>query len=211
MADIELNVEVREKSGSGAARAVRREGKVPGVLYGGPRGPVPIAVNANAFGKALYTGKLLGHLVTLRYGEETQGVIAKDVQFHPVSDKPMHFDLFRVDETQLIRIAVPVHFRNQEASPGLKRGGTLNVARHEIELMVRADHIPEELIADLTGREIGDTIRISDIALPEGAQPAITDRDFTVATIASSSSQMAADAAADEAAATAQSGASATT
>ena len=210
MADIELNVEVRDRAGSGVARAVRREGKVPGVLYGGPRGPVPIAVNANAFGKALYTGKLLGHLVTLRYGEETQSVIAKDVQFHPVSDKPMHFDLFRVDEHQLIRIAVPVHFRNQEASPGLKRGGTLNVARHEIELMVRADHIPEELIADLTGREIGDTIRISDIPLPEGAEPAIADRDFTVATIASSSSQMAADAAADEAAATAQSGAAAT-
>ena len=211
MADIELNVEVRDRAGSGAARAVRREGKVPGVLYGGPRGPVPIAVNANAFGKALYTGKLLGHLVSLRYGEETQKVIAKDVQFHPVSDKPMHFDLFRVDEHQLIRIAIPVHFRNQEASPGLKRGGTLNVARHEIELMVRADHIPEELIADLTGREIGDTIRISDITLPEGAEPAIADRDFTVATIASSSSQMAADAAADEAAATAQSGAAATT
>ncbi len=211
MADIELNVEVRDRAGSGAARAVRREGKVPGVLYGGPRGPVPIAVNANAFGKALYTGKLLGHLVTLRYGEETQSVIAKDVQFHPVSDKPMHFDLFRVDEHQLIRIAVPVHFRNQEASPGLKRGGMLNVARHEVELMVRADHIPEELIADLTGREIGDTIRISDIPLPEGAEPAIADRDFTVATIASSSSQMAADAAADEAAATAQSGAAATT
>ncbi len=210
MADIELNVEVREKAGSGSARAVRREGKLPGVLYGGPLGPVPIAMNANAFGKALYTGKLLGHLVTLRYGEETQAVIAKDVQFHPVSDKPLHFDLYRVDGQQLIRIAVPVHFRNQEASPGLKRGGTLNVARHEVELMVRADHIPEELIVDLSGLEIGDTIRISDIKLPEGAEPAIADRDFTVATVASSSSQMAADAAADEAAAEAQSGASAT-
>ncbi len=210
MADIELTVEVREKAGSGPARAVRREGKVPGVLYGGPRGPVPIAVNANAFGKALYTGKLLGHLVTLRYGEETQSVIARDVQFHPVSDKPMHFDLYRVDEQQLIKIAVPVHFRNQDASPGLKRGGSLNVARHEVELWVRADNIPEELIADLTGREIGDTVRISDIPLPEGAEPVIADRDFTVATIATSSSQMAADAAADEAAATAQSGAAAT-
>ena len=209
MADIELIVEVREKAGSGASRAVRREGKVPGVLYGGPRGPVPIAVNANAFAKSLYTGKLLGHLVTLRYGQETQSVIAKDVQFHPVSDKPMHFDLYRVDEHQLIKIAIPVHFRNQEASPGLKRGGSLNVARHEVELWVRADTIPEELIVDLTGREIGDTVRISDIPLPEGAEPVIADRDFTVATIATSSSQMAADAAADEAAATAQSGAAA--
>ena len=210
MADIELNVEVRQKAGSGAARAVRREGKVPGVLYGGPRGPVPIAVNANAFAKSLYTGKLLGHLVTLRYGEETQKVIARDVQFDPVSDRPLHFDLYRVDEHQLIKIAVPVQFRNQEASPGLKRGGTLNVARHEIELWVRADHIPEVLVADLTGRDIGDTVRASDVALPEGAEHVITDRDFTVATIATSSSQMAADAAADEAAATAQAGASAT-
>ena len=210
MADIELNVEVRQKAGSGAARAVRREGKVPGVLYGGPRGPVPIAVNANAFAKSLYTGKLLGHLVTLRYGEETQKVIARDVQFDPVSDRPLHFDLYRVDEHQLIKIAVPVQFRNQEASPGLKRGGTLNVARHEIELWVRADHIPEVLVADLTGRDIGDTVRASDVVLPEGAEQVITDRDFTVATIATSSSQMAADAAADEAAATAQAGASAT-
>ena len=206
MADIELNVEVREKAGSGAARAVRRQGKVPGVLYGGPRGPVPIAINANAFAKSLYTGKLIGHLVTLRYGEETQKVIAKDVQFDPVSDRPLHFDLYRVDEHQLIKIAVPVRFRNQEASPGLKRGGALNISRHEVELWVPADHIPEELFADLTGLEIGDTVRISDIALPQGAELVISARDFTVATVATSSSQMAADAAADEAAATAQAG-----
>jgi large subunit ribosomal protein L25 len=200
MADIELNVEVRKTVGSGGSRAARREGKVPGVLYGGPRGPVPIAVNSNAFNKALYTGKLLGHLVTLRHGAETQKVIAKDVQFHPVTDQPLHFDLYRVDEDQLIKIAVPVHFRNQDASPGLKRGGALNVARHEIELWVRADHIPEELVADLTGREIGDTVRISDIQLPEGAEPVITDRDFTVATVAGTSAQMSEDAAAAEAA-----------
>ena len=206
MADIELTVEVREKAGSGAARAVRREGKVPGVLYGGPRGPVPIAVNANAFGKALYTGKLLGHLVKLRHGEETQSVIAKDVQFDPVNDRPVHFDLYRVDEHQLIKIAIPVHFKNQDASPGLKRGGTLNVSRHEVELWVSADHIPEELAIDLTGLEIGDAIRMSDLVLPQGAEPVITGRDFTLATIASSSSQMAADAAADEAAAEAQAG-----
>jgi large subunit ribosomal protein L25 len=201
MADIELNVEVRKTVGSGGSRAARREGKVPGVLYGGPRGPVPIAVNGNAFNKALYTGKLLGHLVTLRHGAETQKVIAKDVQFHPVTDQPLHFDLYRVDEDQLIKIAVPVHFRNQDASPGLKRGGALNVARHEVELWVRADHIPEELVADLTGLDIGDTVRISDIKLPEGAEPVITDRDFTVATVAGTSAQMSEDAAAAEAAA----------
>lgn len=195
MADIVLNVEVRERVGTGAARAARMQGKVPGVLYGGPRGPVPLAVDANAFGKALYTGKLLGHLVTLRYGEESQQVIAKDVQFHPVSDRPIHFDLFRVDEHQLIRIAVPVHFRNQEASPGLKRGGALNIARHEVELWAPADHIPEELIVDLAGLDIGDAVRISDLKLPEGVEPAISGRDFVIATVGGSSAQASEEAA----------------
>ncbi len=199
MAEIVLNVEVRERTGTGGAREARREAKVPGVLYGGPRGPVPIAVNANAFRKALYTGKLLGHLVTLEYGDERQPVIAKDVQFHPVSDLPIHFDLYRVDEHQLIKIAVPVRFVNQDASPGMKAGGSLEVVRHEVELLVPADQIPEELVVDLAGREIGDTIRIADIVLPRGAQPAIAGRDFMIATLKVSSAAM--SAAADEAAA----------
>src|SRR5579875_128750 len=182
MAEIVLDVEVREGVGTGGARAVRRAGKVPGVLYGGPRGPVPIAMNANAFGKALYTGKLLGHLVTLRYGEERQPVIARDVQFDPVNDRPILFDLYRIDETQPVKIAVVVHFGNQEASPGLKRGGALNIARHDVEVWAPADRIPEELMADLTGLDIGDAIRISSITLPEGVSPVITDRDFVVAT-----------------------------
>ena len=127
MADIVLNVEVREQTGTGATRSVRRSGKVPGVLYGGSKDPVAIAVPANEFRKALYTGKLLGHLVTLKYGEETQPVIAKAIDMHPVTDEPWHFDLYRVDEHQQIKISVPVHFTNHEASPGIKRGGTLNV------------------------------------------------------------------------------------
>jgi large subunit ribosomal protein L25 len=200
MAEIVLNVEVRERSGTGVARAVRKEGKVPGVLYGGDRGPVSIAVNQNEFRKALYTGKLLGHLVTLKYGNESQPVIAKDVQFHPVTDVPMHFDLYRVDEHQLIKIAVPVHFKNQEASPGLKRGGALNAVRHDVELMVPADSIPEELVVDLTGLEIGDTVRISDLKLPKGAQPAITDRDFVIATITGRAAEAAEEVAEGEAA-----------
>lgn len=183
MAEIVLDIEVRESTGSGGARATRRAGKVPGVLYGGPRGPVPIAVDSIPFRKALYTGKLLGHLVTLKYGEETQPVIAKDIQFDPVTDAPLHFDLYRVDEHQLIRIEVPVHFRNQEASPGIKRGGALNVVRHEVELWVPADQIPEELDCDLTGLDIGDTVRVSALKLPAGAEPAIAGRDFVIATI----------------------------
>ena len=187
MAEIVLNVEVRERAGSGGARAARREGKVPGVLYGGKEAPVAIAVRQSEFRKALFTGKLLGHLVTLRYGKETQPVIAKDVQFHPVTDEPTHFDLYRVDTHQQIRIAVAVHFRNHEASPGLKRGGTLNVNLHELELMVPADRIPEELMVDLTGLDIGDAVRAADIVLPEGAELELHVRDATVASIATSS------------------------
>ena len=195
MADIILNVEVRDRTGTGGARAARRAGLVPGVLYGGEKDPVAIAVKQNEFRKALYTGKLLGHLVTLKYGDETQPVIAKAVDMHPVSDEPWHFDLYRVDAHQAIKIAIAVHFKNHETSPGLKRGGTLNVVRHEIELNVPADHIPEDLVVDLAGLDIGDTIRISDVPMPEGASPAM-DRNAVVATIAGSSAS--ASAAGDE-------------
>ena len=198
MAEIVLNVEVRERAGSGGARQARREGKVPGVLYGGKLEPVAIAVRQNEFRKALYTGKLLGHLVTLRYGKETQPVIAKDVQFHPVTDEPTHFDLYRVDAHQLIRIAVPVHFRNQEASPGIKRGGTLNINLHELELLAPADHIPEELIIDLTGLDIGDAIRAIDIALPKGVELTAQARESTVASIATSSAMQSEEAGAGD-------------
>ena len=204
MADIILNVELRERIGTGGARAARREGLVPGVLYGGDKDPVAITVKSNEFRKALYTGKLLGHLVTLKYGNETQPVIAKAIDMDPVTDEPVHFDLFRVDEHQLIKIAVPVHFKNHEASPGLKKGGTLNIVRHDVELSCPADAIPEELVCDLTGLEIGDTIRMSAFELPKGVVASL-DRDFVVATLAGSSASASADAAADEAAATASS------
>jgi len=201
MAEIVLNVEVRERTGTGGAREVRRAGKVPGVLYGGAREPVAIAVRSNEFRKALHSGKLLGHMVTLKYGEETQPVIAKDVQFHPVTDEAVHFDLYRVDEHQLVRISIPVHFRNPEASPGIKRGGTLNVAVHEVEIMVPADSIPEELVVDLTGLDIGDAIRSVDIALPKGAQLSAHDRGVVVASIATSSAMQSEEAAEGEGAA----------
>ena len=203
MADITLNVEVREKSGTGGARSARRGGMVPGILYGGGKDPVSIAVAENAFKKALYTGKLLGHLVKLQHAGETQSVIAKDVQFHPVSDQPMHFDLYRVEENQLIRINVPVRFDNEEASPGMKRGGALNIVRHEVELWAPANAIPEVLTADLTGLDIGDQVRMSAINLPEGVEPTVTERDFVIATVTSSSSMTSGDDAADDAAAAA--------
>ena len=197
MADIVLNVQVRARSGTGGARAARMEGMVPGILYGGSEAPVPIAVKMGEFHKALHTGKLLGHLVTLKYGDEFQPVIAKDVQFHPVTESPLHFDLFRVDAHSLIRISVPVHFRNQDASPGMKRGGALNVNLHEIEVMAPADAIPEEIVVDMTGLDIGEAVRAEDLILPDRVKITAYHRDATVASI-SMSSAMASDEAAIE-------------
>ena len=189
MADIILNVELRDRAGTGGSRETRRAGKIPGILYGGEKAPVNVAVKSNEFRKALYTGKLLGHLVTLQYGDEKQSVIAKAIQFHPVTDEPIHFDLFRVGEHQLIKIEVPVHFKNHETSVGLKKGGTLEIIRHTVELACPADQIPEELVIDLAGHDIGDTIRISEVKLPEGVRPA-QDRDFVIANLkASAASQ----------------------
>jgi large subunit ribosomal protein L25 len=199
MADIVLDVEVRENTGTGGARDVRRAGGVPGVLYGGKQGPVAVSARANAFRKALHSGKFLGHMVTLKYGSETQPVIAKDIQFHPVTDEPIHFDLYRVDVSQAIRISVAVHFRNHEESPGLKRGGTLNIALHEIEVSAPAGSIPDELVIDLTGLDIGDTMRAADIVLPKGVELTSHDREATVASIATSSAMQSEEA--DEAAA----------
>lgn len=184
MAEIVLNVEVREGAGSGLARAARRAGQVPGILYGGPKGPVSIQIKTGEFTRALTTGKLLGHMVTLKYGDEAQPVIAKDVQFHPVTDAPLHFDLYRVEAGQTIRIEVPVHFRNHEDSPGLKRGGSLNVNLHAVEVMAPAEAIPEEIVVDLTGLEIGDSVRAAELTLPEGVELTPRHREDTVASVA---------------------------
>ncbi|WP_395674470.1 50S ribosomal protein L25/general stress protein Ctc [Phenylobacterium sp.] len=183
MAEIILNVEVRERTGTGGARETRRAGLVPGVLYGGDKDPVAISVKANEFRKALYTGKLLGHLVTLKHGAETQPVIAKVVDMHPVTDEPIHFDLYRVDAHQEIKIEVPVHFSNQEASPGLKRGGALNIALHTLNISCHADEIPEEIVHDLTGLDIGGAVHISDLKLPKGVK-AVLSGETVVASIA---------------------------
>ncbi len=201
MAEIVLNVQVRERAGTGGSRQTRRQGLVPGVLYGGDKAPVPIAVKYGEFHKALHTGKLLGHLVTLKYGDESQPVIAKDVQFHPVTDNPIHFDLYRVDEHALVRISIPVHFRNHEASPGLKRGGALNVNLHELEVMAPADHIPEEIVIDLTGLDIGASVRGVDIALPAGVEVTTQHREATIASIAASAAMQSGDATEGEASA----------
>ena len=185
MADrIELNVEVRPRTGKGGAREVRRNGLVPGVLYGGGQDPVAITLKKNEVQKAINTGQFLSSTVDLIHEGKKQLVIPQAIQMHPVSDQPQHVDLFRVDENQIIQVEVTVNFIGEEVCPGIKKGGNLNVVRFAVELNVKAGAIPESLTADISTLEIGDNVKISDIALPDGASPTITDRDFTIATIA---------------------------
>ncbi|WP_306017514.1 50S ribosomal protein L25/general stress protein Ctc [Oceanicaulis sp. MMSF_3324] len=186
MSDIVLSVEVRERTGTGGARETRRNGFVPGVLYGGDQGPVAIALKDNEVVKAINSGKFLAQMITIDHKGEKQSVLTRDVQFHPVRDEPVHIDFQRVDESTVITVEVTVQFHNDEKSPGLKRGGVLNVVRHAIEVDVPAGSIPDQIDVDLSGYDIGDSVHISSVTLPEGVTPSITDRDFTIATIQSS-------------------------
>lgn len=181
---IVFNVEVRTRTGTGGAREARKNGFVPGVLYGGGIDPVAISLKKNEVIKAIETGQFLNSTATLVHKGERQLVIPQGIQMHPVTDQPMHVDLFRVKPDQVIKVEVPVHFKGAEVSPGLKKGGTLNVVRHSVELNVPAGQIPEALEADVSKLEIGDNVKISNIALPKDATPVIGDRDFTIATIA---------------------------
>lgn len=191
--NIELNVEVRERIGKGGAREARRNKLVPGVLYGGDEAPVAITLKYNELLKAFNSGKFRGNTVSLNHKGEKQLVIPQDIQFHPVTDQPMHVDLYRVTADQVVSIEVQVNFVGEEECPGMKKGGTLNVVRYTVELNVAASAIPESLEADISKLEIGDNVKISDIALPEGATPTITDRDFTIATIAGRTAEIVED------------------
>ena len=181
--EIVFNVSVRERTGKGGAREARRLGLVPGVLYGGDEDPVAINLKQNEVVKAINTGQFLSSTATLVHDGQKQMVIPQSIQMHPVTDQPQHVDLFRVKRDQIITVEVAVNFLNEEASPGLKKGGALNVVRFAVELNVRADSIPDSLDADLTDLDIGDNVKISNINLPAGAEPTITDRDFTIASI----------------------------
>ncbi|AZU02990.1 50S ribosomal protein L25/general stress protein Ctc [Glycocaulis alkaliphilus] len=183
MSDIVVSVELRDRTGTGGARESRRSGLVPGVLYGGPRGAVSISVKRNELVKAINTGKLIANMVDIEHKGERQPVIARDIQFHPVTDEPIHIDFYRVEENSVITLNVPVHFINDEKAPGIKRGGVLNIVRHDIEVRCKAGNIPTEIVVDLSGYDIGDSIHISSVKLPEGVKPVITNRDFTIATL----------------------------
>ncbi len=183
--NITLEVDVRERTGKGGAREARRNGFVPGVLYGGGEAPVSINLKRNEVIKALNSGQFLSHMIQIDHKGDKQNVIPQDVQFHVVTDEPMHIDLYRVDAKQVIKVDVSVHIEGEEDCPGLRKGGTLNIVRHTVELLVPAGHIPEYLVADISTMEIGDTLKISNVNMPADAEPTITDRDFTIATIAS--------------------------
>jgi len=180
----ELKAEVRDGTGKGAARAVRRQGKVPAVIYGDKKPPVPIALSYKDVSLRIQAGGFLTRLANIQLDGETVRVIPKDYQLDPVRDFPVHVDFLRVGKGTRLTLDLAVHFLNEEDSPGLERGGVLNVVRHTVEVEVPADAIPEALEADLTGLDIGDAVHISNIPLPEGVRPTITDRDFTIATIA---------------------------
>lgn len=182
--DIVLNVDVRERTGRGGAREARNQNKVPGILYGGDKAPVSINIDKKQVSAAVKSGKFLNHTVNLEHKGERQLVFAQDIQYHPVTDEPIHLDLFRVEKGQLIKVHVPTKFTGEGLSPGIKRGGSLNIVRHDVELICPADKIPEALTFDVSGLDIGDAVKISAITLPEKTRPVIQGRDFTIATVA---------------------------
>jgi large subunit ribosomal protein L25 len=178
-----LTATVREGKGKGAARHVRREGRIPGVIYGGGDAPEPISLDYRELNKLIYAGHFLTTIFELDMNGAKQRVIPRDYQLDPVAEKPLHVDFLRLKPGASLRVEVPVHFVNQDICPGIKRGGTLNIVRHAIEMRVPADAIPEAVVVDLASLQINDSVHITEISLPQGCKPTQRERDFTVATI----------------------------
>ena len=178
-----LSAETRDRAGKGASRELRRQNRIPAVVYGNKQDPELIHVEEKALVKLLMTGHFSNSLVEIDLGGKKQMTIPKDVAFHPVSDRPTHVDFLRIVKGAKVEVLVPVMFINEDASPGLKRGGVLNVVRHELELICDNDKLPDDIQIDVTGFDVGDSIHISNVTLPKGSESKITDRDFTIATI----------------------------
>jgi len=178
-----LDVVVREETGTGNARQARRDGMVPGVVYGGDQAPVSVGIKYNEVLKAINSGQFLSNMIELKHDGKPQKVLTKDVQFHPVTDMPLHVDFYRVTEKTIIDVNVPATFVGEDTSPGMKRGGALNVVRYSIEIKCPAGSIPDSLEIDISGLDIGDAIHLSEVKLPANVKPGITDRDVTIATI----------------------------
>jgi large subunit ribosomal protein L25 len=186
-----LEATARAGTGKGAARTARRNGFVPGVIYGGGEDPVAINIRFNTLLKSLKRGKFLSTLINVRVDGTDTRVVCRAVQRDVVKDLPTHVDFLRLSEKSQIRLHIPVEFINQGTCPGIKRGGTLNIARHDVEMNVIAGNIPEKLVVDLGAAKLGDVIKISSVTLPEGTSPTISDRDFTICSIATPSGMQA--------------------
>ena len=196
-----LPAETRERNGKGASRELRRDGRVPAVVYGQKKDPLSIHVEEKLLSKMLSSGHFMNSVVMVEVGGKPTRTLPKAVDFHPVTSRPIHVDFLRISEHTKVNVAVPMRFDNEEESPGLKRGGVLNVVVHELEIVCDAAHIPAEIHIALDGLEIGDSIHISQVNLPDGVEPANKDEDFTVATIVAPSAMKAEEeetAAADE-------------
>lgn len=179
-----LKADLRSRVGKGSSRELRRNGQIPAVIYGDKQEPLAIAIPYKEVYYKIHGGGFKTTIISIDVDGKKINVLPKDYQLDPVRDFPMHVDFLRVSAKSVVTVNVPVQFKNEEASPGIKRGGVLNIVRHEVELVVAANAIPDNLEVDLTGLEVGDTVHFSAIDLPEGAAPVIQDRDFTIATIA---------------------------
>ena len=178
-----LAAAVRSGTGKGAARSVRREGRIPAVLYGGGEAPQPLSLDKKSVTNLIFSGHFLTTIFELDIDGKKERAIPRDYQLDVVKDTPIHVDFLRLKPGSRLRVNVPVHFINQEAAPGIKRGGALNIVYHTVEMWVPADNIPEAITADLTGMDFNDSLHISAIPLPEGCRPTNPDKDFTVASL----------------------------
>ncbi len=185
METIDFEASPREKAGKGSARFARRHGLVPAVIYGNKEKAISISLNAKNWKQLIQKPGIFGQLLNINVNKEKYFVLPRDIQRHPVSEETIHIDFLRVTSNSTVNVGILVEFINEEKCPGLKLGGVLNVVRSQVELKCPAIAIPEKIIVDLEGLNVGDTIHISSISLPEGCFPTITDRDFTVASIAS--------------------------
>ncbi len=179
-----LAAELREGKGKGPSHAIRRQNRVPAVVYGDKKPPMMISMELNLLTRYVHSAGFFTHLFDLEVGGKKHRVLPRDAQFDPVSDKPIHVDFLRVSSSTMVRVEVPVAFLNADKAPGIKRGGTLNIVRHEIEVQCSPDHIPEKFEVSLEGLEIGDAVHMSVIKFPKGVKPTSTEKDFTIASIA---------------------------
>lgn len=180
---LNLSAEARDRAGKGASRALRREGRVPAVIYGLKQDPQSISLNERELMKLLNTGHFMNSVVMVNAGGKAVRTLPKDVTFDVVTDRPLHVDFLRIAEHSTVTVQVPIVFTDEEEAPGIKKGGVLNIVRHELELVCDAADIPTDVTVSLAGLDVGDTIHISDVTLPKGTETAIDDRDFTIATV----------------------------